>query len=70
MPQQSEHSITRQTANYKRKCWAIAQYSRRECLEISDIPSSVSDKDLKDVVCKAITKVGDELSYKDIEDYH
>ena len=54
----------------QKKCWAIAQYSRRECLEISDIPSSVSDKDLKDVVCKAITKVGDELSYKDIEDYH
>ena len=32
--------------------------------------SSVSDNDLKDVVCKAITKAGVEVSDKDIKDCH
>ena len=50
----------------EKQCWANAQYSRRECLEISGIPSSVSDNDLEDVVCKAITKAGVEVSDKDI----
>ena len=39
----------------EKQCWENAQYSRRECLEISDIPSSVSDNDLEDLVCKAIS---------------
>ena len=54
----------------EKQCWANAQYSRRECLEISGIPSSVNDNDLEDVVCKAITKAGVEVSDKDIEDCH
>ena len=41
----------------EKQCWANALYSRRDCLEISGIPSSISDNDLEDVVCKAITKV-------------
>ena len=35
-------------------------------LKISGILSSVSDNDLEDVVCKAITKAGVEVSDKDI----
>ena len=54
----------------KNHCWANALFSRRGCLEISDIPSSASDKNLEDVVCKAIMKAGVEVSDKDIEDYH
>ena len=54
----------------EKQCWGNAQYSRRECLEISGIPSSVSDKDLKDVVCKEIMKVGVEMSDRSIEDCH
>ena len=42
----------------------------RECLEISGIPSSVGDNDHEDVVYKAITKAGVEISDKDIEDCH
>ena len=38
------------------QCWANAQYSRWECLEITGIPSSVSNKDPEEVVCEAITK--------------
>ena len=33
----------------ERKCWANEQYSRRKCLEISDIPESVSDNALEDI---------------------
>ena len=53
-----------------KQCWANAKYSRRECLQISGIPSSVSANDLKEVVCKAITKAGVEVSYKNVEHRH
>ena len=56
--------------NIEKQCWANAQYSRRECLKISGFPSSVSDNDFEEVVCKAITKTGVDVSDKDIEDIH
>ena len=31
----------------ERQCWANEIYSRRECLEISGVPESVTDKDLE-----------------------
>ena len=34
----------------EKQCWVRAQYSRRECLKISGVPSSVSGNDLEDVV--------------------
>ena len=34
----------------ERKCWASEQYSRKECLEISGIPESVSDNALEDKI--------------------
>ena len=34
------------------------------------IPSSVSDKDLEEVVCKAITRAGVDVNADDIEDCH
>ena len=46
----------------ERQCWANAQYSRQEYLKITGIPSSVSDKDLEEVVCKAITKAGVDIN--------
>ena len=54
----------------EKQCWANAQYSRRECLEIYGIPSSVSDNDLEDLVCKSITKADVAVSDKDNEDCH
>lgn len=41
-----------------------------ECLEISCIPSSVGEKYHKDVVCRAITKSGVEVSDKGMKDCH
>ena len=39
-------------------------------LGITGIPSSVSDKDLEEVVCKAITKAGVDINADDIRDCH
>ena len=42
----------------ERQCWANAQYSRRECLELVGVPRSVSDGDLEEKVLKIFEKVG------------
>ena len=64
------NSLNERLIALERQCWANAQYSRRECLEITGIPSSVSDKDLEEVVCKAIAKAGVDINADDIEDCH
>ena len=64
------NSLNERLIALERECWAIAQYSRWECLEITGIPSLLSDKDLEEVVCKAITKAGVDITGDDIEDCH
>ena len=64
------NSLNERLIALERQCWANAQYSKQECLEITGIPSSVSDKDLEEVVCKAITKAGVDITTDDIEDYY
>ena len=54
----------------ERRCWANVQYSRWDCLEITGIPFSVNDSDLEEVVCKAITKAGVDITADDIEGCH
>ena len=60
--------LSEQIQTIEKECWANAEYSRRDCLKISSIPSSVNNKDLEDVFCKAVTKAGVEVPGKDIED--
>ena len=62
--------LSERVQTIEKQCWANSQYSKRDCLEISGIPSSVIDNDLEDVVCKAITKAGVEVSEKDVEECH
>ena len=50
----------------EKQFWANARYSKKECLKISAIPL-LFDKDLKDVVCKSITKACVEMSDNDFE---
>ena len=64
------NSLNEKLIALERQCWVNAQYSRRECLEITGIHSSVSDRDLEEVVCKAITKAGVDITADDIEDCH
>ena len=64
------NSLNERLIAFERQCWANAQYSRQECLETTGIPSSVSGKDLEEVVCKVITKAGVDITADDIEDCH
>ena len=64
------NSLSERLIALERQCWANAQYSRWECLEITGIPSSVNDKDLEEVVCKTITKAGVDITADNIEDFH
>ena len=61
--------VTRVT-NLERQCWANAQYSRRECLEIVGIPPSVSHEDLENKVIDIFSKVGCNVANENIEACH
>ena len=54
----------------ERQCWANAQYSRRECLELVGVPRSVSDGDLEEKVLKIFEKVGCPIEGNNIEACH
>ena len=51
----------------ERQCWANKQYSRRECLEISGVPESVTDNDLEGKVLKLLQKIDVEVQPDHIE---
>ena len=46
-----------QLIDNERQCWANAQYSRRKCLDIVDIPSEVKDKTLEETVVGIFDKL-------------
>ena len=54
----------------ERQCWANAQYSRRECVEIVGTPTSIPDNELEETFCKIVGKVGVKISDRDIESCH
>ena len=49
------------------QCWANAQYSRRECLELEGVPRSVTGGDLEKKVLKTFEKVDCSIEGNDIE---
>ena len=54
----------------ERQCWANKQYSRRECLEISGVPESVTVNDLEGKVLKLLEKIDAEVHPDHIEPCH
>ena len=54
----------------ERKCWANEQYSRRECLEISGIPESVSGNTLEDKIQGVLCGIDVEVDTENIESCH
>ena len=54
----------------ERQFWANAQYSRRECLDVVDIPRDVSNDDLESKVLEVFNKFGCEILSRDIESCH
>ena len=62
--------LTDQMNNVERPCWANAQYSRRECLEVVGIRSSVKIKDLEGKVCSVFNRTGVAVNPDDIDACH
>ena len=62
--------LTDQMNNVERQCWANAQYSRRECLEVVGIPSSVKIKDLEGKLSSVFSRIGVAVNPDDIEACH
>ena len=52
------------------KCHANEQYSRRECLEISDIPTEAGDKDIEKKVLEVLDAIGAPVNTDLVEDCH
>ena len=68
--QKTEHSIIRETPNCRKTMLGKCPVFQERVPPDLGIPSPVSGKDLEDVVCKAVTKTGVEVSDKDVEDCH
>ena len=54
----------------ERKCWANEQCSRRECLEITGIPESVSDNALEDKIQGVLRGTDLEVDTENIKSCH
>ena len=52
------------------QCWANAQYSKKECLEVAGIPRQVDDKNLKKKVLSIFQKIGYTTDPTFIDDSH
>ena len=54
----------------ERQCWGNNQYSRRECLEITVVPDSVSNDDLEETAIKIFNRLDVAIDSSNIEDCH
>ena len=54
----------------ERQCWANAQYTRRQCLEVIGLPSSVNINDLEGKVCAVFNRIGAAVKANDIKACH
>ena len=54
----------------ERKCWSNEQYSRRECQEISGIPSDTEAGKLEEILLKVFEKLDVDVDPKNVEDCH
>ena len=42
--------LLKQMSSIERQCWKNTQYSRRECVEVVGLSSSIEDKDLEPTI--------------------
>ena len=62
--------LSQRVVDLERQCWANAQYSRRECLEVVGIPCSVDGNILEEKVIQVFQKVGCNIDSSNIEACH
>ena len=61
--------LKEKVVSLERQTWSNSQYSRRECLELSDIPETIENKDLEGTVLGIFEKL-DVADPSNIEDCH
>ena len=64
------NNLLKQLENTERQCWANAQYSWCECVEVIGIPKTVELKDLEHTVCKVFNSIGFDIEEDRIEACH
>ena len=64
------NNLLKQLENTERQCWANAQFSRRECVEVIGIPKTVESKYLEHTVCKVFNSIGFDIEEDRIEACH
>ena len=47
IPKQVNTELNKRIVTLERQFWAIAQYSRKECVEVVGLPRQVDEKDLE-----------------------
>ena len=62
--------LQQRVIDLERQCWANAQYSRRDCLEVAGIPESVKQNELEDKVLRIFKKVGCDIPTDNIKACH
>ena len=62
--------LVNQLIETERQCWAYAQYSRRECLEVAGIPNPIPNDSLEANISKVFDKLGVHVEGKDIQACH
>ena len=60
--------LMKKSVDIERQCWANAQYSRRECLEIAGIPTSIPQQNLEEKVYQIFEAIGPSVDKNDIDD--
>ena len=66
---QVSSKLREQFVSLERQCWSNCQYSTRECLELSGLPESIENSELKDTVLQLFKKLAVEID-SNIEDCH
>ena len=62
--------LMKKVVDLERQCWANAQYSHRECLEIAGIQTSIPQQNLEEKVCQIFEAIGISVYKNDIDDCH
>ena len=62
--------LNKRVIDMERQCWANAQCSRKECLNVAGIPHDISNENLEPKVLEVFNKVGCEILSRDVEAYH
>ena len=62
--------LMKKSVEIERQYWANAQYSRKECIEITRIPTSIPEQNIEEKVCQIFEAIGVSVHKSNIDDCH